>query len=143
MRLTWLLEGRLAASGMIYPEDVPIVGHNGIGAILSLTEMTPFPEGAPDGIDHLHLPVVDMTAPRPSDLDRGVSFIRTGIEAGKPVLVHCGAGLGRTGTVLAAFLVSQGDDPDTAIQRVRNARPGSVETMEQERCIADFAAGER
>jgi protein-tyrosine phosphatase len=133
------MDGKLAASGMVFPEDVPVLDRHGIGAVLSLTERSPFPEGSPDGIRHLHLPVIDMTAPSHGTLEEAVSFLRSQVGDGTAVLVHCGAGLGRTGTILAAYLVSEGEAPEAAIRRVRAARPGSVETMEQERSVFDFA----
>ena len=55
------------------------------------------------------------------------------------VAVHCAAGLGRTGTVLAAWFVTQGLSAQNAIARVRRLRPGSVETEEQERAVEEFA----
>ncbi|MEM2545970.1 MAG: hypothetical protein QXJ49_07265, partial [Nitrososphaerota archaeon] len=51
----------------------------------------------------------------------------------------CAAGQGRTGTVLAAYLiVTEGLQPDEAIARVRSVRPGSVEP-EQEIGLREWA----
>jgi atypical dual specificity phosphatase len=47
--------------------------------------------------------------------------------------------LGRTGTLLACYLVSLGLSPDAAIQQIRTVRPGSIETAEQEAAVAAFA----
>jgi atypical dual specificity phosphatase len=55
------------------------------------------------------------------------------------VAVHCGAGLGRTGTVVAAYFVTRGMGPREAVAKVRDLRPGSVETAEQERAIEAYA----
>ena len=60
--------------------------------------------------------------------------------AGMAVAIHCAAGLGRTGTVLAAYFVAKGLSAREAVERVRQLRPGSVETVEQERAIERYAA---
>ena len=122
---------------MIGPADISAISELGISAILSLTARSPFPAGAPDGLDHLHLPVADMTCPAPDDQGRAVAFIRNSVETGRRVLVHCGAGYGRTGTVIACYLVAEGATPEDALQAVRSARPGSVETREQELGIVE------
>jgi atypical dual specificity phosphatase len=47
--------------------------------------------------------------------------------------------MGRTGTVLAAYFVARGLPPREAVEKVRDLRPGSVETIEQERAVERFA----
>src|SRR5205085_3036220 len=87
------------------------------------------------GLLVLHVPVEDMEAPTQAQLDHCVSAIRRARAQGLGVAVHCAAGLGRTGSVLAAYFVAQGFTAEAAITRVRDLRPGSVETESQEEAI--------
>jgi protein-tyrosine phosphatase len=57
------------------------------------------------------------------------------LAAGERVLVHCRAGLGRTGMVAARLLVEAGLTPLQALNAVRRARPGTVETIPQEQYV--------
>ena len=68
-----------------------------------------------------------------------VLFISKAIAAGRPVGVSCGAGLGRTGTMLACYLVSNGLDAEKAINEVRAKRPGSIETKAQSDAVHAYA----
>jgi atypical dual specificity phosphatase len=55
-------------------------------------------------------------------------------------MVHCLAGLGRTGTLLACYLVKhQKMLADDAIQKIREERPGSIQSFPQEEMIFQFA----
>src|SRR5262245_25203166 len=92
------------------------------------------------GVREVHLPVPDSQPPTQSQLDAGVAEIISALAAGQRVAVHCGAGLGRSGTLLAAYLVNQGLSVPAAMKSVRAARPGSIETIEQEAAIAAYAA---
>ena len=119
--------------------DLSGLGRQGIGAIVSLTERPLDAVAARDfGFRMLHLPVPDFTAPTRGQVDRFVAFVDGCLADGLAVVVHCGAGMGRTGTMLACYLVSRGELPADAIDTVRSRRPGSIETPEQERCIVDF-----
>jgi atypical dual specificity phosphatase len=80
-----------------------------------------------------------MEAPTQEQLDRCISAIELALENKMGVAVHCTAGLGRTGVVLACHLVKRGMSADNAIARIRRLRPGSIETDDQARAVEEFA----
>ena len=129
----WLIENRLA--GVSYPrsEDaLALLWQLGVRALLSLT-VEPV---SPDLLAHFgfkvkHVPVADFTAPTLDQVKQAIASIDDFFAQGLPVAAHCGAGIGRTGTVLACYLVSQGSSAKQAIEQVRTKRPGSIETSEQ------------
>jgi protein-tyrosine phosphatase len=83
-----------------------------------------------------HLPIADMTIPGVPFFqrwDRSCSAVLQVLEAGGRVVLHCAAGLGRTGTIAAKLLTDcVGLSADEAIERIRQARPGTIETSAQE-----------
>ncbi len=124
------------------PSDAGRLRAAGVTALVSLTRRPPFFD-PPEGVAILHLPVTDMTPPTQAQLVQAVRFLESVVDSGGRAAVHCVAGFGRTGTVLAAYLVAKGEDPDEAIHQVREARPGSIETAEQEQAVHRFAAAWR
>jgi len=80
-----------------------------------------------------------MEAPTQEQLDRCISAIDRALEKNMGVAVHCTAGLGRTGVVLACYLVTHGLNAQNAMARVRRLRPGSIETEEQAQAVEEFA----
>ncbi|MDP9359345.1 MAG: dual specificity protein phosphatase family protein [Chloroflexota bacterium] len=91
------------------------------------------------GLVEVHLPVKDFSAPSPDQLEQGTAAIVGAVAAGARVAVHCGGGLGRTGTLLACYLVHQGWSAEAAVTRVRERRPGSIETAGQVAAVHAFA----
>lgn len=113
----------------------------GVGAVVNLTEASLSEEVVKGtGLAYLHLPVPDLEAPTIAQLDEFIKFVEEHEGAGKGVAAHCRAGLGRTGTMLAAFLVFRGAAARAAISKVRAFRPGSIETPAQEAAIFVYAA---
>lgn len=82
-----------------------------------------------------HLPICDVSIPG-ADFERAWTTVGARLRAilrdGFKILVHCKGGLGRAGTVAARLMIELGIEPERAIQEVRFARPGAIETTQQE-----------
>ena len=89
------------------------------------------------GIEWLQMPVPDFgTPPSETAWQAAAARIHTRLDRDETVAVHCWGGLGRSGMVAARLLRERGRTPTAALARVRRARPGAVETSEQEAWIA-------
>jgi len=138
---SWVDKPLLAA--MARPEeldDYRWLREQGIQLLISLTETPPRRDLINEaGLFLLHVPVEDLHPPSPKQIDLCMSAIRKAHDQDMAVGVHCGAGLGRTGVILACYFITQDMSAKNAIARVRRLRPGSIETDEQADAIADFA----
>ncbi len=143
---SWVVDGSVA--GMPRPgvrrpleEDLLFLESQQIDLLVSFTEAPTDPEAlARHGIAAVHIPVQDFHAPTLDQLDQFVREVETSTAEGRVVGAHCGAGLGRTGTFMAALFVSRGMEPDAAIAEIRRLRPGSIETSAQEQAVHSYAA---
>ena len=142
---SWIDQPHLAALARPYAlEDLTWLRSQDLQLLISLTEMPLRSDWINEaGLLSIHIPIEDMHAPTMEQLESAVSAIRRAREKGMGLAVHCAAGLGRTGTVLAAYVVSQGMSAREAIARIRELRPGSVETPEQEAAIEEYASRPR
>ncbi len=92
------------------------------------------------GMQSCWFPIQDFSTPDSmAGLQALVEQILAALAAGQTVVVHCKGGLGRSGLVAAACLVALGYSPEAAFVAVRQARPGSVETLAQEAYVVEFA----
>ena len=136
----WVVQGKLAGSGLpvTHSEFKWVIGQ-GIRSIVTVREV-PLPKGwFDDGIGYLHLEVEDFGAPSIDEIQNAVSYIKEQIADSRPVLVHCAAGKGRTGVILASYLVNvEGISSENAIEKLRLMRPGSVQSEVQEMAVAMY-----
>ncbi|MEA2526095.1 MAG: hypothetical protein QOF73_3322 [Thermomicrobiales bacterium] len=132
--------GRIAGPVEMLDADLGWLRQQGIAAVLSLTETSLDEEAlVRHGFDWLHLPVDDLTPPTPEQILASLVFIDRHRAHGRPVAVHCLMGQGRTGTVLAAYLIRGGLRPDLALAELRAICPGAVGDPRQEAALDEFA----
>ncbi|EPY85734.1 dual specificity protein phosphatase 23 [Camelus ferus] len=112
---------------------------HGVRHLVSLTERGPPHSDSCPGLTLHRLRIPDFCPPAPDQIDRFVQIVDEANARGEAVGVHCFLGFGRTGTMLACYLLKErklaaGD----AIAEIRRLRPGSIETYEQEKAVFQF-----
>ena len=132
---SWLIPNKLGGSDIPgryneLAQDLKWLKSQGVGAIVTLTEQ-PLSQRELKGFEYLHIPIIDMTAPAFEQIEEFVQFTGSRIRKKKPVVAHCHAGIGRTGTMLACYLVSKGAEPKKALQEVKLKRGYDLFTPEQ------------
>lgn len=141
----WILPGRLAGGGqpgLLRPieRDLAFLREEGVRTLVMLTEKPlVLPADWSDAPVLVHFPIDDMGIPTPRALVDVCRRIVDDAERGEAVLVHCRAGLGRTGTVLACCLVLMGRSAEEAIAEVRRHNAAYMQTPVQERFVGHFA----
>ena len=136
---SWIIEEKLAGSAIpTSKEEIDWVKQEGVKSIVTIREEPLEDEWIKD-VNYLHVHSNDMGIPEFSDLVNSVDFIHQRITNEEPVMVHCLAGLGRTGTILACYLIKYEDmTAGDAIEKVRQERHGSIQSFSQEEIIFRF-----
>jgi len=136
------LERRLNHGGQLaaYQDELPDLFAAGIRAVVSLLNI-PADESVYQsaGFAFVCLPVPDGGPPTIDQVLDFTNFVDRQRAVNHPVAVHCEAGLGRTGTMIAAYLISKGDTLESAIARVRAAESKAIETPAQIQFLQQLA----
>lgn len=144
----WLIDGKLAGTpwpGLLHDTDRDLQALRDVNVtrLISLTE-TPFDAtlAATYGIHCVTVPMPDMQAPSLSQACFLCHEIDRALENSETVAVHCKAGLGRTGTVLALYwlwLWGGQISAAAAIEHVRYRCAAMIQSVEQENFLENFA----
>lgn len=152
MKIDWIVDGVLAAGGIpISRADLESLREQGVRAIVTLTEnpITVYSEITPEALleldlKTLHVPVHDQYAPTDSQVPQVMSFIEEMRTESRPVYIHCFAGIGRTGTMLHCYFLTQGNSLYEAQAAVKSRKPTSqwlMLTDPQMAFVARYAMG--
>jgi atypical dual specificity phosphatase len=140
----WLEPGRIAGAPL--PGAVNDIHHDlvalkrmGITMLITLTERDlPGDVLRQHGLANLHLPIYDHEVPTLAQIQMLLKRMEGLIQRGEVLAVHCLAGRGRTGVVLAAWWVRAGLTAQEALRRVRLIDPRYVQNAEQETFLQSY-----
>ncbi len=142
----WLVPGKLAGTplpGVVNAIDIDLqaLKRCGVTVLVSLTEKDVDQVAlARNGLRNIHLPVYDREPPTVAQLQMLMLKMKRLLLGGEVLAVHCLAGLGRTGTVLAAWLVFEGITAEESLRRVRSVESQFVQSEPQENILFAYEA---
>jgi atypical dual specificity phosphatase len=141
----WIVPGRLAGCAetgvsAAIDYDLELLHNMGVTHLITLTEMDLDQNAlARNQLSNLHLPIHDREAPSMAQTYMLVRRMQVLLDQGWVLSVHCHAGIGRTGTILAAWLIREGGlSASHAIKRLRTIYPAYVQTQVQEQFLQNF-----
>ncbi|MGB3511389.1 MAG: dual specificity protein phosphatase family protein [Microcoleaceae cyanobacterium] len=138
--LWWVISGKLAGVRKPMAAELPELQKLGIGGIVSVMDDPSNLElYQKANLPHLWLPVEGGTSPNQEQIHQLQDFINTQNSEGKAVAIHCTSGRRRTGTAIAAYLISSGLSYDNAMEQILTAN-SEVELREaQSTFLQDLA----
>ncbi|MCS7102695.1 MAG: dual specificity protein phosphatase family protein [Candidatus Korarchaeum sp.] len=153
MSITWIVPNELAISRIpTRRDDIKLLKSLGCKALVCLAterEIAPFWGGIltyesfviSEGMDFYFLPVEPGGAPGLREMIDLLTWISSRASKGNSVAVHCFAGIGRAGTVAAAYLVfTRNMTPQAALDYVRRLRPNALESQKQEEAVIQLSS---
>jgi atypical dual specificity phosphatase len=90
------------------------------------------------GMRSIHFPIADMGVPPVSEAIYFCGVLENLIRSGAVVALHCRAGMGRTGTMMACQLVWRGNGEIEALEKTRNINPRWLQSRRQVEYLKEF-----
>ena len=115
-------------------------GFSVIICLLDLDEHQPAYSRCPAaaaGWEWHNISIRDFAAPTVLQIEQFLALVASSIPQ-KKVVVHCRGGIGRTGTMAAAYWMTKGLSSQSAIVHTRERRPYAVENRHQETALVEF-----
>ncbi|XP_059055694.1 dual specificity protein phosphatase 23-like [Achroia grisella] len=138
---SWFVENKIAAMG--WPQTVANLNYlvdAGVNHLVTLS-----PERRPPILEcekklkWTEIRIKEFGAPTLKQILKFIEICERAAIRGEVIGVHCRHGRGRTGTMLACYLVYfRNMAPERAVLTVRVQRPGSCETYEQEKIVCHY-----
>ncbi|PKN07461.1 MAG: phosphatase [Deltaproteobacteria bacterium HGW-Deltaproteobacteria-8] len=140
--LTWVTDHLAVGPAPMSHAALDSLREQGIGAILNLCgEFTDLHDiEAQNGFEVYHLPIPDEEAPDLPALEKALAWLDEAVYLGKKVLIHCRHGIGRTGTVLNAYLLRRGLGHLLAWKKLRKLRSKPT-NFKQWRTVRRYGSG--
>jgi dual specificity MAP kinase phosphatase len=133
---------QLVVGGFIDRGDWIELARQGVSVVVSLQaerhDEDAFGARQPDG--YLRLPTIDHSVPTMAQLRMGAAFVDEAVRAGKTVLIHCHAGIGRSALLCTCYLVYAGMEVEQAWQTVKTGRTRAFLNARQHALLEAFAA---
>lgn len=143
LNFSWVIDGKLGGSRSPRSKsDLISLKKQGVGALVRLVE-THESQVTPDeirevGLEDYNEPVRDSRAPTQDQIDKIVGYIDSLISGDVPVGVSCNAGIGRSGVILACYLIHKGLTAEGALELVRRRRGRGPEVPEQIAAVESY-----
>jgi protein-tyrosine phosphatase len=143
---------RLPGSHSPLQDDITAICALGVACVVSLTPMEEIRRLGDaqlsaalqeNNIAWHHFPILDYSTPLPNqaqDWQQLSAQLHGLLDQGQRILIHCFAGIGRSGMITMRLLVERGMSPADALALVRHVRPGAVERPAQYEWAAGQAA---
>lgn len=141
---TWIMPKLAVGHAPMSYDDLEALKQLGIDAILNLCgEYCDLHDIEKDyGFEVYYLPIPDESIPDTQDLERALAWLDESIYLGKNVLVHCRFGIGRTGTLVTAYLMRRGLGLKSAAKVLKQTR-ANPSTYHQHRLLKKYGRKEK